>query len=1273
MKIYSKNGTEIIDVALNDTCTWRKELMSEEYVLLTFSTAVVLPIKKGCYVNTDFGNGRYELVSVDKPKYNTTTGGYEYEQKFHAVWEKWKQHILFYDRQNGNFEKSWSLTSSPAYFLSIVISNLEAAGLGTYTFAADEEISTEIKNITFDGVSIFDALNSIAEAWDIEWWVEDHVIRIGKCEFGTAIDFEIGDVVSDMQANVSGGDYATRIYVFGSTRNLPTNYRGEQNNAVVEGVVEKRLALPSGIDHIDAWENLALEDVIEAVVINDDIYPRRVGTISNVTTKQYTDTITNDDGSTTQEQWNAYRYKDSGLTFSKDYVLPGVELRIVFQTGTLAGLDFAVKFNPDAQVETSPAAQLFEIVRNEDYGIALPNDTMHPQVGDTYILYGYDTKFVADTLVGAAEQELLEFGQQKIVELAKNESVFSCPTNPVRCAGYSFENGELVHHVADEVDLDVGQSVLLLNDVYFGSGGRLSRVRSFEKKLDDIFNATYEVGDSAKYSKLNSLESEVKTISYKGATLLGGSNASSVALIKRNDNTPPTDYNAFSAARAKQEFLSKQTVDTAEEIIKFAKGLQSPDFIADASGFGIRKQNGNWYIEGDFFHIRKKLTAESVEIMHSSHIGGKLIATPGSMVVDSITIPDGVPYYRCYLKTEDSEGNEINNTFAVNDLAYCETFNLSQSSTGKAGNHFFWRKVIAVGTNYIDLSVSDCAAESDAPLVGDKITTLGNTTDVTRQNAIIMAGAGNGNPYIRIFSGINDYYLPEPDAQLSPNGSWIKVTDTNGQKVRIDTLVSSLENSLEQVREQNDKQIVIWFGDAIPTLSNEPASDWSTTELKEEHLKDIYYNKGYASTGGGRAYSFEKQTDNGTTTYSWEEITDHDVLMALEAANAAQDTADGKRRVFVSRPTTNDVYDVGDLWVNVTFPLQADGEYGDAQGVQHTYENPLYDNDILRCVIAKSAGTNFAIDHWQPVQKFTSTKIEQTANSIALSVTNLENNLEMAGVHIDGEDSEIRLVADKTKFVNPEGVQIASFTIDGLQSNKVQCLDENGNKRLEVDVAGVRMYYPLQSGQTTPQVMKEEIFLFDANGNVSGTETRYYNINGTIKWRLDSAGTLAAATLEEYWTTEAAYIVGDTSMQQLFQNVKTGHRMSNEWTNTTGRVTTGSVSRFTSVQGSHASYNGRVANGVIGDSVAPSSSTDWLTGWFMTRLTASYEGKEDDTKLGTYSRHFVYYNNGSPSVCTLTWGNNNSVIVSELTFEFNVDTHYITDVIYEDITPNPDL
>ena len=758
MIIYSRSGFQIVDMPINDGCVWRKELMSEEYVSLKFSTAEVLPIKKGCYITTPFGNGRYEIVSAEKPKFNTTTGAYDYEQKFHAEWEKWKHHILFYDRQNGNFEKSWSLTSTIQYFLSIVVSNLSSAGLGAYNFIINEAL-TEIKNITFDGVSIFDALNTIAETWETEWWVEDHNIYIGKCEFGSAVDFEIGGAVSDMQENESEGEYATRIYVFGSTRNLPTNYRGQQSSTIVEGVVEKRLALPAGTDHIDAWENLDDADVVEAVIVNDDIYPRRIGTISEVTTKQYTDTITNDDGTTTQEQWNAYRYKDSGLTFHERYVLDGQELRIVFQSGNLAGLDFAVKFNPNADVETSAGAQLFEIVRNEDYGIALPNDTLRPAVGDTYILYGYDTSFVADTLVGLAEQELLEFGRKKIVELRRNESVFACPTNPVRCAGYTEENGQLVHHVADEIDLDVGQSVRLLNSVYFGSEGRLSRIRGFEKNLDDIFNARYDVGDSPKYSHLDSLESEVKSIAYKGATLSGGSNGSSVALIKRNDNTAPTDYNAYSAARARQEFLSKREADTAEEVIAFAKGLKSPNFNPDASGMGIFKDSaGNWVVESDYFHVRKKLTAEQVEIMNSSHIGGRLVATPGSMVVDRISIPDGVPYYRCYFKTEDNEGNEINNTFAVNDLAYCETFNLLQSPTGKAGNHFFWRKVIAIGADYIDLSAADCAAESDAPLEGDKIVTLGNTSDVNRQNAIILAGAGSGNPYIRIFG--NQRLLP---------------------------------------------------------------------------------------------------------------------------------------------------------------------------------------------------------------------------------------------------------------------------------------------------------------------------------------------------------------------------------------------------------------------------------------------------------------------------------------------------------------------------------
>ena len=293
--------------------------------------------------------------------------------------------------------------------------------------------------------------------------------------------------------------------------------------------------------------------------------------------------------------------------------------------------------------------------------------------------------------------------------------------------------------------------------------------------------------------------------------------------------------------------------------------------------------------------------------------------------------------------------------------------------------------------------------------------------------------------------------------------------------------------------------------------------------------------------------------------------------------------------------------------------------------------------------------------------------------SVSISVVNtLKSNLISAGVNVD--TGVVTITADKTQFVNPDGVQIASFTEDGLQSNKVQCLDSNGNKRLEVDVNGVRMYYPLQSGQTTPQVMKEEIFTFDSSGNITGTETRYYNLNGTIKWRLDSAGTLVQhSSLREYWTTESTYFISDEVMQQIFFAAKQRKGMSYDWTETTGRIVNGSISRFTSIEGEHASYNGQTAQGAIENSTVPSSSTEWLTGWIMQPLTAYYEGKEDDLKDGIYSRTFIHYYHGVTSAATLEW-NNNTYSVKVLTFEYGRDTESVIEVVYEAIeNPTPTI
>jgi len=591
MKIFTNRNALRVEVLPGDGSKWRKELMTEEYVSVKFSLKEHVRLRKGDHVSID-SVGDFELVKTSRPKWNTSKGCWDYEQKFHAEWEKWKNRKFFFNRQSGNLEKTWSLTQYITYFLDLFIGNLKAAGLGdNWRWQVDDrELLSTIKNITFDGVSLFDGITSIAKTWGCEWWVDGRTVHLGKCEFGKAVRFEIGGYITDMSASESDGEYCNRLYAFGSTRNIPKNYRGEQSQTAIEGVVQKRLMLPAGTNYVDAWPNMDKDDVVEGIVIFDDIYPRRVGTLYGVTTKEYTDTIEEEDGTTTENKWKAYRYKDAGLTFKTDYMIDGEELRIVFQSGLLAGCDFGVIFNPDAKKdESDPLAQVFEIVRNEDYGIQLPNDTLKPQDGDKYVLYGFDTRFVGDTYLPAAENELLDKAIDQVMKMVKDDNTYTCPTDPVACAGYYIDPQKGQMFNADRiVDLDVGQSVLLVNETYFGTENRESRVRAFEKDLNNIYKCSYECGQSPRYSFFSKKEQQVSTITYNGKTYVSiagngsaggemGGGSSNIYVLKRYDTVTPTDSNVFSAARALAEFVSKQRDDIVGGHLTLNKGFTAKD------------------------------------------------------------------------------------------------------------------------------------------------------------------------------------------------------------------------------------------------------------------------------------------------------------------------------------------------------------------------------------------------------------------------------------------------------------------------------------------------------------------------------------------------------------------------------------------------------------------------------------------------------------------------------------------------------------------------
>ena len=478
---------------------------------------------------------------------------------------------------------------------------------------------------------------------------------------------------------------------------------------------------------------------------------------------------------------------------------------------------------------------------------------------------------------------------------------------------------------------------------------------------------------------------------YAGQVVSTLENGGAVYKLSKDDSIPETDGKKHfkldpigSRNDNDDRYVRKDIAETIQKLMTFIEGINvkgtatlneiillkdivSKNFSAGGTGFGITQdEQGNYHLDIDFVNIRRKLTVDEIQVQQSSYIGGKQYNTAAGIICSAVE--DKGTCWRCHFKTTDAEGRTVHNTFQADDQAICETFNLDRQSGGELGNHYYWRLVVSVGDDYIDLSKSDCDAGSGTPEVGDNIVQLGNRTDTSRQGAICWDSVTDGGPYVRVYKGIDSYHLPQPNIDLNPEESVIKakfVSEATGKDV--DKTLDDMQVDMDLIKQQTDKEYTMWFYDYEPTLGNIPASEWTTAELKAMHDQDLFYN-----TATGQGYRFESGV--------WNEITDHLTLKALEDAKKAQDTADNKRRVFVSQPTAADDYDIGDMWVNAAYN---DGTV-------------TYRNDALVCIRAKKAGENFSISHWQPSSTATTAYIENLGDRITMAVTDSKEGIEAA-------------------------------------------------------------------------------------------------------------------------------------------------------------------------------------------------------------------------------------------------------------------------------------
>lgn len=624
------SGAIQLTTLINEGCKRKFTLMKEDYIMLKFSLENPIYFKLGSYVECNFG--LFEMCDLQKPAFNTNTAGYDYELRLDAYYWKWKNKIFKYTPETTGQEASWNLTAPLDVQAGIVLRNLKALGYTykgqDFVFSIDSTVENKSQLMSYDNINILDACFEMAKKWDCECWVTENIIHFGRCESGDAVDFEIGKNVQEMSQSESRSTYATRIYAFGSTKNIPSDYRPVDETVVVNGVVQRRLMLPEGTPYIDAYPDMTTEEAVEQVVIFDEVYPRRTGIMSDVTTIEVTDKVENEDGTTTEEKWNAYRFRDTGVNFSEKYILPGQELRIRFASGLLNGLEFAVKFNPEGKPEKledggwNPEAQLWEIVRNEDYGRPLPGDVLFPQDGDEYVLSGWDsTKITELGLVGAAEQELKEKTEKYAAKSKIDPSTYGCTM--MSNDAYR-EDG--VHNF-----YGIGQKVNLINKAYF-ENGRQSRVIGFEFNLDYSFDSpVYTVGETAAYSRIGELEEKVESLTLKGQTYTGDG-GSGVYVIGSHDSTPATDHNVYSALRSLIMFMRKDTEERTGFLLSLLGGTvikkyaKFGDFVTGVSG-GYIGEDARAELEA--LVLRSSLSVPELRFNRQTYFEGYNTISPG--------------------------------------------------------------------------------------------------------------------------------------------------------------------------------------------------------------------------------------------------------------------------------------------------------------------------------------------------------------------------------------------------------------------------------------------------------------------------------------------------------------------------------------------------------------------------------------------------------------------------------------------------------------------
>ena len=752
------------------------QLMDHHYIILKFSTATPVYFEIGDSVEIpDFGY--FELTSAYFPKHNESDG-YDYEMQMDAYYMSWKNNLCKYRPQHGANETSFKLTTTVGVHMNVILGNLKSRGL-TYNGKDFSVDYTTYNNKAFDvqkrflieygSISILDALNAICseDALNCEWWIDGSIIYLGYCEMEGQTTFEQGVNVLSMSYSESKSTYITRLYAFGSDRNIPKGYfTGADADVTTDGVATDYLMLPNKEVDSDGFyakdgylENVNVvkndKQAIEGVVMFEDEYPKVESAVSSI--KTYDSTVDNEDGTkTTQTFWQVASTDPFTNSFKESWIKSNLTLGIKFTSGALMGMEFDVIFKVIDKVN------YFEIVANDTYGRTLPDGVMCPNVGNKFFLYNWDATKITDTdLIPSAQLSLFDRAKQYYQKTMVSNSNFTCTMD-----GDKFYNGGTYDYHP------LGEQVKLIHEMFpqmdsDGNHYRNSRIIGMDIKLDIPYDKPeYVVGEKAATSRLGKLEEKVDSITVNGLKIDGSAGVGgSVYVIGVNDITPETDSNVYSARRTKKnladidkKFLRKDQKDVAQELITFLKGIKTAgienygdnithgvtelydvimsngfkDSMTAGSGWKIDKK-GNAQVES--IEVRSYMRVLELVMNRLSAEESEFVFTESGTVETATLNEDG-----SYTLTMRKKTEKDITPFQQGDILKGVMNDLTKDGTVGANFYTSWMQVKEVNqtTNSIKVAVyadEDTPAKKNFPPCNLMVLhRWGNTIDETRQS-----------------------------------------------------------------------------------------------------------------------------------------------------------------------------------------------------------------------------------------------------------------------------------------------------------------------------------------------------------------------------------------------------------------------------------------------------------------------------------------------------------------------------------------------------------